>query len=432
MEITSLDNLLHNIATTTSKFKEISRISGDRFNIFSILKVESKEVKLHSMFISELLDPNGTHDKGTMFLDLFMHDLRLFVPELQFVISSKVNVTVEKHIGTKTENEGGRLDILLTDESGNIVVIENKIYAGDQENQLLRYHNFRSRQKCLLYLTLHGKAPVDFNGLIKDRDFYCISYSSFIVSWIEKCYSAAISQAKLRETLVQYLSIIKRLSGESTANMDEKKEIYRNIGNTEQSATAALALVEVWKDVKWFTEEDFWKELSFEFKNVDRYPVKETFNEERLNNAIHEKRRRNPFYGLELDLGKISDYNVIFSIRRGFGHLCYGLYFVHVTANPVHYTDAKITFDDNLPVKFSHFVKAKHDDCWSYESEAVVKINFESFEDEDTIKLINPAFRKQAIKKFLDECIDIINAFETANFIIAENTDGILTMSKSS
>ena len=37
--------------------------NGDFFNIFSILKMETDEVKTHSAFLAELLNPKGSHDK---------------------------------------------------------------------------------------------------------------------------------------------------------------------------------------------------------------------------------------------------------------------------------------------------------------------------------------------------------------------------------
>lgn len=38
--------------------------NGDFFNIFSILKMETDEVKTHSAFLAELLNPKGSHGQG--------------------------------------------------------------------------------------------------------------------------------------------------------------------------------------------------------------------------------------------------------------------------------------------------------------------------------------------------------------------------------
>ena len=67
------------------------------------------------------------------------------------------------YIGVKTEKSGGRVDIVLDDHKGCGVIIENKVDAGDQENQLLRYDNYAKKyfkkDYRLLYLTLDGHKP---------------------------------------------------------------------------------------------------------------------------------------------------------------------------------------------------------------------------------------------------------------------------------
>ena len=51
----------------------------------------------------------------------------------------------------------GKVDIVIKDSSEqNIIVIENKIYAGEQHDQLLRYHKSFPKGK-LLFLTLEGR-----------------------------------------------------------------------------------------------------------------------------------------------------------------------------------------------------------------------------------------------------------------------------------
>lgn len=57
---------------------------------------------------------------------------------------------------------------------GKQIIIENKIYAVDQDNQLIRYHNFRKGNTVkLYYLTLDGCEPspkVDVVQTIPNRD----------------------------------------------------------------------------------------------------------------------------------------------------------------------------------------------------------------------------------------------------------------------
>ena len=65
-------HLLKNISVIRNKYDEISKVTGDKFNIFSILHLESDEVRLHSRLIGELLNPNGSHNQKGLYLKLFI------------------------------------------------------------------------------------------------------------------------------------------------------------------------------------------------------------------------------------------------------------------------------------------------------------------------------------------------------------------------
>lgn len=50
---------------------------SDRFNLFRILRQDSDEVNLHSRFIYELLNPGGSHEMGSVFLQYFAEICKL-------------------------------------------------------------------------------------------------------------------------------------------------------------------------------------------------------------------------------------------------------------------------------------------------------------------------------------------------------------------
>lgn len=77
--------------------------------------------------------------------------------------TKEATVETEYSIGYKNNDstEGGRIDIFVYDNKKNAIIIENKIYAGDQKNQLLRYYNYAFKNKFkfnIIYLTLYGDA----------------------------------------------------------------------------------------------------------------------------------------------------------------------------------------------------------------------------------------------------------------------------------
>ena len=120
-----------------NEIKEYERAQGNSFNIFNVLGMTSNEVKLHSALIVEMLDPNGSHGMKDLFLKAFIEALGIS----DFNLNTKsASVEKEKNIGRKTQTTGGILDIMITD-AHKVIIIENKIYASDQDNQLLRYKN---------------------------------------------------------------------------------------------------------------------------------------------------------------------------------------------------------------------------------------------------------------------------------------------------
>jgi hypothetical protein len=106
-----LEKLLQQISKIVEKDeikKEEQRKRGERFNIFNVLNLTSDEVRLHSAFLAELLNVNGSHGCGDVFLKAFIEEMNL--QDLDFEVQGS-NVETEESIGIKTETEGGRIDI---------------------------------------------------------------------------------------------------------------------------------------------------------------------------------------------------------------------------------------------------------------------------------------------------------------------------------
>ena len=148
---------------------EERKARGELFNIFEVLGMSSNEVHTHSPFIAELLNPNGTHGMGTTPLSLFVQIINGRVQNFDFDVNKAAAVYVEKSIGKIDESyeEGGRLDILI--QSGfKAILIENKVYADDQYQQLIRYDTYAKRtfgkgNYLLLYLAPEERDAKDYS-----------------------------------------------------------------------------------------------------------------------------------------------------------------------------------------------------------------------------------------------------------------------------
>lgn len=239
-------NILNQVRIVSQKIKEQRKEKferGESFNIFNDLGFMSDEVHLHSMFLANLLNPKGSHGQRGKFLEAFLKMLQKSFPaisadslELDTAIAS---VEVEKYIGRQTDSEGGRIDIYLTDGKHSII-IENKIYAGDQHHQMLRYWNYGMSQKgndteksfVLIYLTLDGCSPSkdSLGEDLKENDIVCLSYKSDIRGWLDRCMELASRTPLVRETINQYISTIDILTNNV---MEDNKELLDILSKEE-------------------------------------------------------------------------------------------------------------------------------------------------------------------------------------------------------
>jgi hypothetical protein len=248
LEIINTTNLLNHVSTIKSKYDDLAEYTGENYNVFNVLNIYSDELS-HSAIIGNLLDAKGRHGQKDVFLKLFLEEIQGFDDKsVQFTTlhSFKTEcskVIIEKHVGkVNHENgEGGRIDILINDGQNNII-IENKVWAGDQNLQLIRY-NTHDLNAPILYLTLDGKPPseasikheVKTKKLTLGKEFICISYQKTIKNWLEQCIKEMANKPIIRESLNQYLVLVKQLTNQSTNNKMEK-ELHEIILNNYQAS----------------------------------------------------------------------------------------------------------------------------------------------------------------------------------------------------
>lgn len=264
MEKSTITNLLTQIGAIRSQYEKIAEITGENFNIFNVLKLSTNEVRTHSAFIAELLNPAGSHGQKDVFLNLFIDLLKfkftknenIRLKALNNINVSQALVIVEESKGAKQDDYGGRIDIVVKDNFYQIV-IENKIYAQDQEKQLIRYNN-EYPESTLLYLTLDGKDADEISvkskigvSLKSNLDYFTISYEAEIVKWLESCKKEAVNLPLLRETISQYIQLIKQLTHQ-TMEEAEKSEIINKVLQSEEQILALKVLTEnnIWDETR--------------------------------------------------------------------------------------------------------------------------------------------------------------------------------------
>ena len=186
----------------------------------------------HSAILAEMLNPQGNHGQGSLFLSLFLKELRL---------ESLIDVSHAEVI-TEFSTDNGRIDILIKDTKGHAIIIENKIYATDQIEQLKRYNDYalnvygQGKYK-VLYLTLSGvDASQDSAGNV---DYTRVSYDHNIIFWLNDCIEKSAALPLIRETLIQYRNHIKQLTNQDMET-NEKQELLRLMATHPKEVDALM------------------------------------------------------------------------------------------------------------------------------------------------------------------------------------------------
>ena len=199
---------------------------ASRFNLFSILKISWKEALVHTPFLAELLNPQGTHSQGALFYKEF---IRTVLPKKDQAIFGNVNT---KYLYIKDEEgiKNGYIDIFIHHKdkvNPFVFIIENKILAGDQEKQLSRYYEFLKRmpginpdKMRILYLLPIEGLPSEQSikkelreKLIETGVLITISYQHHIINWLRRC-NELVKAPKVNFSLTQYLLTLESICNE--------------------------------------------------------------------------------------------------------------------------------------------------------------------------------------------------------------------------
>ena len=215
---------------------------GENYNLFSILNIERYELK-HSALIANLLDPKGSHGCGDAFLRAFF-EIALKERAYPFEDCTLPDSDTEYYTGPIAGDTGGRIDILVKSSRYGLI-IENKIYAGDQDKQLTRYDNygketFGADGYHLVYLTLYGCDASKESTATKSAEevgYLRLSYAEDILRWLEQCVRLADNKPLVRESLNQYIRTIKQLTYQDMNQKNIRKIIDLAADHPEVVAT---------------------------------------------------------------------------------------------------------------------------------------------------------------------------------------------------
>ena len=177
--------------------KQTDKFLASDFNLLGIMSPDEDRI---SNVIAELLKTNGKHGQGEVFLQKFLVILSKELSKSSLRNFLDVEPFLNSRITVKREAEtNGRVDIQITFEGERnfTIGIENKPWAGDQQEQLKRYSDYlrrKYRDYILLFISGSGRLPSDFSIPEKERKkleeegrLLCTSYRRFLIPWLREC-----------------------------------------------------------------------------------------------------------------------------------------------------------------------------------------------------------------------------------------------------
>ena len=260
------------------KSKDYLYEDSSRFNLLSIIEKDRDEAHIHSKVLYNLLSQNwGKIDKET-FLTLFLKEIGI---EDEIIYNEKWEVSREKVFDLDTIK--GRLDFEIKSKD-YIYIIEMKIDAGDQPEQLMRYQKFAKEQHKkykIFYLTLDGHSASkksvgeEDSEEIKKVEYTNISFKEEILNWLEKCLDLVKGKENKSTCINQYIASINKILGEKNTKI--KDNILKSSEDIKNAITIYKKLNENLQKVL----ESFFEELN---KKLEDIGSKVIYNKNYINN----------------------------------------------------------------------------------------------------------------------------------------------------
>ena len=411
-DIKNIKYLLRDINIVRKKYEEREK-NEDNFNMFTILRKESDEVYLHSRFLSALLDPNGPHRLGTIFLNSFLDRIGS-----DFDYDEK---SLEVYPSNLNRSEYKEIDICFIDRVVmKAVILENKIRHEDtnheDKGQLENYYDKLIEEDKIpedgievYYLTPDGHEPSEDSVRLSGKypklqdKVKCISYSVEILEWLRTVVKECYNKPSLRESIIQYIKIIENMTNNNTSE-DEIKEITSLIGMNEDNLMSAKLLIDNFVHVRKQTILDFCIELENELHRRDFEIIDKPEEDEISNLASNRPIKRKVDLVFTIRKGEIPVW-----IRADFDEWIYwGI--CNDKEEEIKVPKALLPHIKQFVSENSDFEKEEIWICWKYLGDNENdRICLSDFSCNGTFRLISPQYRKEMIQRLVNEIEAFIN-----------------------
>ncbi|MFW5804618.1 MAG: PD-(D/E)XK nuclease family protein [bacterium] len=397
---------------------EMLKKREEKFNIFSVLHKEHDERRLHSRFISVLLQPNGRHGNNKKFLDFFVAQIEKLK---NFSVTSETLVFPQEF----DKKENNNIDILvLNRKAKQCIIIENKINASDSNlqcgGQLQRYIDHAIYNELIpiqnvfvIYLTLDGHDPSaeSINGYEDFDNIFIYSYEDLILPWLEECIKEVSNQPFLRESILQYIKLLQKMTGNSS-RIEERLAYKELIGSSEENLRSTKKLIDNFKHIKWHAVFDFWFNFQEQISKESEIEIikpfeKESYNSKQNNNCITDITHYEVYRKGQKEKQKCEIYlkiQGIVVIKIKYSAITDSFYF----GIPEKDNESNRSMIISLINDYEEYVANSSKGLLLYKV-FNNNIKFNDFTKEETFELINAEYSRQKVIEAVDEILNLSN-----------------------
>lgn len=225
------------------------------FNAFTLASDIYYRENYHSDILKEILDPQGCHREGNIFLFQFIDCIN------DNLIDSEKRIHKSDYVTAEVIRELHRIDILIKSASSrHCIIIENKLHnAGDMQRQLPRYYEVMKNEGYevdrIIYIPLdRDKKPNDGDWTQEDKNALENKVSimlacdekrlDLVYSWLMKCQKKA-KYVNTASVLQQYIELLENLADSLSMNKI-MEEFYRTICNDEENRKTVKSICEMY------------------------------------------------------------------------------------------------------------------------------------------------------------------------------------------
>lgn len=268
--MSNIDDFMRRFCDYLAKANESKKRGNNDYNPLKAVQKPYDEVNMHSGFIYSLLDTNGEHYQDDLFLSLFLEVLGI-----KEWFGSTTNAQVRK--------EFQYIDLYIFNDTKHII-IENKINAGDQPNQIATlieaiYNNGVENKRVeyenifVIFLTLQKREPSQNSRTSKDNNLLWEIKGEFLESKDgEKINRVGYKKVLYENEILEWIKSCQSKSGVGNiANLNYALESYKDIVQIiTNKKKSTMSVADFFKDSK-----DF--EIAFEIiNNADYFKDTET------------------------------------------------------------------------------------------------------------------------------------------------------------